>query len=377
MQCNQMTFYFDVSHFYVMFRIYYLVLCSLLVYGCSVLLIENRYDPVRVFSSEAEAIGVPGAISFQSFKEIVAKRYISGHYVFQLGIYELVGELKVNGRELTIEAADGAIFTGSDHHTGGIVLGGEGITLNNLHFIDTSYCVKNSRRVITKNIEINRLVSKKTQDCIILNGRGHRKASDWNIVRFSSSGYYRSAIRLFGKGVNSININSIGIDGLSDASYCWKGGIQIYESAHDIVISNGIIRNNEGECGDKFQQGDGVEIDHKEGAPENIVLRNISFKNNRDADVDVKGRNVLMENLSFYGGSNSRHAIKSWSRNYECVDCYATSNFQKVIETKKSTIHFKCSTLSRVASLTEDSLPFGKTSELKCIPFLLNKGEAT
>lgn len=377
MQCNKMTFYFDTSQVCAMLRGYYLVLSSLLVSGCSLLLVEDRYDSVRVFSSEAEAIGVPGAISFQSFKEIVAKRYISGHYVFQLGIYELVGELKVNGRELTIEAADGAIFTGSDHHKGGIVLGGEGITLNNLQFIDTSYCVKNSRNVITNNIEINRLTSKKTKDCIILNGRGNRQTNGWNISGFSSSGYYRSAIRLFGTGVNSININSIDIDGLSDESYCWKGGIQIYEGAHELVISNGMIRNNQGECGGEFQQGDGVEIDHKRGIPENIVLKNITFENNRDADVDVKGKGVLMENLRFYGGSNSRHAIKSWSRNYECVNCYATSNFQKVIETKKSTIHFKCSTLSRVASLTEDSLSFGKTSELKCIPFLLNKGEAT
>jgi hypothetical protein len=360
-----------------LFQLLVLLFYTSALTSCTATLIETRYQPVKVFSGKEESLNTVNAISFEEFKSMVSRRPISGHFLFQKGIYNLAGELEIHGRNLTIEGAREATFKGDGHQVGGIIIGGEDIVLKNLKFIDTSYCIKNSRKMIAIDILISGLNSDGTHDCIILNGRAGRKVDQWVISRFLVSGYYRSAIRVFGDRVSNVNIDGFDIDGSSEKSYCWKGGIQIYESAHKLSISNGVIRNNHGGCGNRFQQGDGVEIDHKRGVPEDIIIKNIAFENNRDADVDVKGKNVTMENLIFFGGTKSRHAIKAWARSYTCLDCYATRKFFKLVEAKDSTINFSCSVPRRVEQLYKSIYNAQHTTRLECISLLLNTKEAT
>lgn len=143
------------------------------------------------------------------------------------------------------------------------------------------------------------------------------------IVQAKISRFTRAAVRLSGTTVSNILIANTHIDGsgidMSEAD-CYRGGIQIYRGASNIRIEEASILNTASFCG-KYHQGDGIEVSDEEAAPFGIRIANSTLAGNRDGNLDLKARDVLVERTMSRPGPGTRFSYRFWNFDYTCRNC--------------------------------------------------------
>jgi len=160
-------------------------------------------------------------------------------------------------------------------------------------------------------------------DGIVIDRGKQHTVRDWRIEDVSISGYVRVGIRVAGPRTQRIAISRTNIDGGGERGLndCYKGGIQLLESVSDVLIENVNVGNNIGCKEASYQQGDGIEADDKQGAPQRIVLRHVVSTGNRDGDFDLKAKDMILEDLVADSAGISRSGFRFWIYPYTCVRC--------------------------------------------------------
>lgn len=271
------------------------------------------------------------SIYWSDFKLLVSQGRLFGEVVFKPGLYELKEKVEIKGnRSLHLFAEKGARFIGdfdfsvADRYSSGFVLFRGNIEFVGFVFEKVGYCFYVDRKSNVSNVIIKSLTAKDVHSCIVIDRNIEGYVQKWEIVDVNIKGYYRVAIRLSGMNTSLIFINDVDINGRHGyvSNHCFKGGIQIYRGAHDIFVTNTHIENNIGNCGMSYQQGDGIEADNKGGSPYNLSFINITVENSRDANFDLKAKDVRLENIVSISGDLSRYGFKLWSYDsYNCIDC--------------------------------------------------------
>jgi hypothetical protein len=172
------------------------------------------------------------------------------------------------------------------------------------------------------DIEVSGVSISEMFDGIVLDRGENVTARDWLIEDVTISGYHRVGIRLAGDDTSGFRIRRATIDGRSAGrkNHCFKGGIQLLAGVRNVTIEDVTVRDNVG-CEQSYQQGDGIEADDKQGAPDNIVLRNVTAEANRDGNFDLKATNMVLENLVSRNGGVSRFGFRFWNYDYLCRNC--------------------------------------------------------
>lgn len=291
------------------------------------------------------------SINWDEFRDKANNGELLGKVIFHPGDYIVSETTYLRGQNtLHLLAMDGALFLGefdymnSDFTLPVFSLYRGNITFSNFNFTNVGTCIAVAKNVVSRNVTINDLVAKDVNRCIAINPNGNRIIKYWLLNNINIIGYYKYAIRLSGKNTSHVTINNTYIDGSHQFknNSCYKGGIQIYQGAHHIHINNVHIKNNYGDCAEKYQQGDGIEIDHKNGRTRDITLKHIKIENSGDANFDIKADNVVMENIVSIAGIRTRFAYKFWGYpNYRCTDCSSIGNFSTHINLNSASVIFK------------------------------------
>jgi hypothetical protein len=196
------------------------------------------------------------------------------------------------------------------------------VTLSGFSVIGFGKFLEVSDKADARNVRISGIDVERVQDGIMLDRRRRFIARDWIIEDVSIRAYKRVGIRLSGEGTSRFTLRRVQLDGAGAEGHddCHKGGVQLFESVSDIAIDGMRVANNVG-CPAKYQQGDGVEADNKDGAPRRITLRNIEAIGNRDGNFDLKASDMVMENLTSRGEDVTRFGFRFWHYAYDCVRC--------------------------------------------------------
>lgn len=173
-------------------------------------------------------------------------------------------------------------------------------------------------RVVVSDISI-----RDVYDGIVIDRGKQLLVRDWRIENLDISGYVRVGIRLAGPRTQRIAIRGAVIDGggVRADNDCYKAGIQLYEAVSDVTIEDVNVRNNVGCTKASYQQGDGIEADDKQGAPQRITLRRVVSTGNRDGAFDLKAKDMALEDLVADSAGVSRSGFRFWSYPYTCVRC--------------------------------------------------------
>ena len=135
-----------------------------------------------------------------------------------------------------------------------------------------------------------------------------------------------------------------------------------------VHIRNSAIINNIGSCGDGYQQGDGIEADHKEGKPDQILLENIEVANSGDADLDLKADHVTLSKVVTQGGPLTRYSFKVWTyHNYQCDQCYGYGANKAYINLNEATMRFTGSIFANDKPVHICDLRHGTTPESQAV----------
>jgi|GEM_PF-1930595 len=306
-------------------------------------------------------------ISFREFRWFAEKGLLAaGVYNFQRGIYQLDETLTISNDYISLVAHGHVEVRGKGRHSfPGMKLAASNVVVEGFSFSDLRHCISNEENVPVNDIVIRGLSAKNVKDCILVQSDKSSSSNRWLISGFEINDYYRAGVRIKGRGVKNIKLESGIINGWSDSSYCWKGGVQVYQGASNIRINELVIVNNIGECHDRYQQGDGIEVDNTTDEPRNITISNVYLSGNADANLDIKSSKVTLENI-FIDGVNSRSALKLWYYNYRCNNCYWSKESSYAIELKHmSTFENNCSadSLNIINRKVERSVIFDFTGD--------------
>lgn len=290
------------------------------------------------------------AIDWPTFINRAKSGRLSGTYVFHKGTYDLSSTVTLDsaGQSLTLQAEPGSLFKGSYDYTqnqyvsGGFALKSSNITFENFTFANTGGCIRSAKHATTHNITINNLQATDTHSCLLIDRYSQVSAHNWTLENITIKRYHRVAMRLAGTDTRDIRLHNFHFDGAgAGSSHCFKGGIQLLEGVNHIAISSGRIDNNIGQCGERYQQGDGIEADNKQGAPHHLTIEDVTIKNSGDANLDLKADHVSMRNITSLSDTNTQTGYKLWSYdNYICRDCAIRGNYQWLIRLQSATATF-------------------------------------
>lgn len=300
----------------------------------------------------------------------------SARIVMLAGLYPLTSTLDLvadnPNQILVLEGRENTILQGSfDPLTlagvsSGLRLRSGNIIIRRLHFQKAGFCVKAEKSSTIDQVLVENITAEDVHSCILVDRDVERPVTRWIIRNAHIKGYYRTAIRLAGAQSSNMLIDGAQIDGIGqlEKSECYKSGIQLLASVSDIHIRNTTVKNNIGSCGESYQQGDGIEADHKEGTPRNIQLENVQVENSGDADLDLKADNVNMRNVVSLGGPRTRYAFKLWNYfRYQCDQCYAYGSNAAFIQLVQAGLSLKGTVLSSDKPIHICDLRHGTTPE--------------
>lgn len=202
------------------------------------------------------------------------------------------------------------------------------LTRGNVTF--RNFVVRNVARFIAvpnggtpEGVVVSHVSIRDVYDGIVIDRGKRHVVRDWRIEDLDLSGYVRVGIRLAGPRTQRIAIRGAVIDGggARAANDCYKAGIQLYEAVSDVTIEDVNVSNNVGCAEAPYQQGDGIEADDKQGAPQRITLRRVVSTGNRDGAFDLKAKDMTLEDLAADSAGVSRSGFRFWSYSYTCVRC--------------------------------------------------------
>lgn len=283
----------------------------------------------------------------------------SARIVMLAGIYPLTGSLDLvadnPNQILVLDGRESAILQGSfdplsfSGTSAGLRLRSGNIIVRGLHFQRTGFCIKADKLSTIDQVLLENITAEDVHSCILVDRDVAHPVTRWIIRNAHIKGYYRTAIRLAGAQSNNFLIDGAQIDGAGglEKSECYKSGIQLLAGVSDIHIRNISVKNNIGSCGESYQQGDGIEADHKDGTPRNIQLDNVHVENSGDADLDLKADSVIMRKVVSLGGPHTLYAFKLWRyHQYQCEQCYAYGANAAFIQLVQASLSLKATMLS-------------------------------
>lgn len=277
-------------------------------------------------------------VSFRTFLRLAEQGYLRGTYVLSPGVYQLNKPLQLNSPDVRLIGNGEVTFEGADNIQG-FILGHGNIDIENISFRDIRNCVTVKKRSHVSNINIRDVVANNVHDCILIDRSIDSTVKNWIISDLKVTNYYRSAVRIAGAGTKRIVLSNFSLDGGKSKGYCWKGGIQIYERASHINIFDGQIVNNIGSCGSNYPQGDGIEIDDKDGAPHDISIVNVIVGDSRDGNFDLKGSNIFMKDVISASSGFTKAGFRLWNYDYVCESCSLEGEFQVPVELNRARLN--------------------------------------
>jgi len=270
----------------------------------------------------------------------------------QPGLYKQTDALFLSNGDHPVEVVGSqrATFTSNfNYYSGsnsGIVIARSNITFKNISFLNTRHCFRIKSNNVN-NISLEEITANNTMSCVEIDYNATKAISDISINNLTSLGYYKAGIRINGTNTSNISITNSVFDGLASSldseRSCYISGISIAGLAKDILIDKVSIANNIGgieNCG-SYQQGDGIMINT---GTNNIVIKNTIISNSKDADLDIKGENVTLENITSTSGKEARYNFKLWNNNFTCTDCYISSANSSAIQAINAQVTFVNST---------------------------------
>ena len=314
------------------------------------------------------------ALPFSQLEPFIRDLKTSARVVLLPGEYALDTTLDLvtaADRVLVVEGRDGTVIKGNfDPVTragisSGMRLHSGNIIVRGLTFKQTGYCVKADKNFAIDQVLIENIVGENNFACVLVDRDTTLPVTRLIVRNAQISGYYRNGIRLAGPQSANMLIENVHVDGANDFAKndCYKSGIQLLAGVSDVHLYKVSVKNNIGDCGEDYQQGDGIEADHKEGVPRNIRLEKVSIANSRDADLDLKAANVSMYRVVSLGGPETRYAFKLWEYDYTCNQCYAFGANTAFIHLVQADLAFRSSILSSDKPVHVCDLRHGTTPE--------------
>ena len=216
----------------------------------------------------------------------------------------------------------------------GFVIARSNISFKNLSFLNTRYCFRFKNNNV-ENVNIENINAYNNSSCIEFDSNIEKHVSNISINNLKSMGYYKAGIRIDGSDTHNVSISNTILDGLATSTEserdCFISGILINGYSKDILIDNVSISNNIGgiEGCRSYQQGDGI-VSNKNTS--NIVINNTVISNSRDADLDLKGKNITLNKIKSLSGNEARYNLKLWDNEFTCTECYInTANVSALI----------------------------------------------
>lgn len=320
------------------------------------------------------------AFAWPQLASIASDFAVASRIVLLPGVYDLTSTIDLRSPTadtvLVLEGRDGALIKGNfdfatNTGTGsGLRLRTGNLILRGLSFQNTGFCVKSEKASVVNQVLIENLTAKNVHTCILVDRDSTQPVTRWIVRDSRIQGYYRAAIRLAGAQSSDFLLDKLQIDGAHDQakSDCFKSGIQLYAGVNQVHIRDSSVSNNIGSCGEAYQQGDGIEADHKEGTPDQILLENIEVANSGDADLDLKADHVTLTKVVTHGGPLTRYAFKVWTYdNYQCDQCYAYGLNKAYINLNQATMRFTGSTFANDKPVHICDLRHGTTPEQQAV----------
>lgn len=364
------------------------VICMTVEGGTLTLSLSDREKDIPVYYASPTGTGDQNgssehhALPVNRLQPFVRDLTHSARIVLLPGRYALASTLDLTAgsgdRVLVIEGRQGAVLTGYFDATtlsgvsSGLRLRSGNIIVRGLRFEKSGFCIKADKNVTIDQVLIENITAEDVHTCIMVDRDVVHPVTRWIVRDARINGYYRNGIRLAGTQTRDILIENTHIDGVGSQpkSDCHKSGIQLLAGVSDVHIRNSSVKNNVGDCGDGYQQGDGIEADHKDGTPRNIRLENVQISNSADASLDLKADNVIMQRVVSQGGPQTRFAFKLWDyRQYECSECYAFGANVAFIQLIQASLSLKSTILSNqnpvhICDLRHGSTP-GQQAEVR------------
>uniref|UniRef100_UPI003F6BC875 hypothetical protein n=1 Tax=Pseudomaricurvus sp. TaxID=2004510 RepID=UPI003F6BC875 len=206
---------------------------------------SHVYPDIEALNSSASAYN---KMTWDEFKVYAAQGALSGTYLFSEGTYDISEkvDLPTQSGRVTLKGAEGALFKGDfsreDPLTieGGFSLATSYFTFKDMVFSDVGNCIYVDRGARSNNVVIENLTSHNTHTCILIDRNKSLNIDNWQINNVSINDYFRTGIRISGPNTKNIFLSNFVIDGQREGwSHCYKGAIQILESANYIKIRDG------------------------------------------------------------------------------------------------------------------------------------------
>ncbi len=297
---------------------------------------------------------------------------------FLPGQFQLNGTLDlrapVGDKVLVVEGAEGAIIRGTFNPetlsgtASGMRLKTGNIVVRGLMFDHVGFCVKSEKYSTISQVLIENIVANNVHSCVLVDRDMEEPVTDWVVRNSRINGYYRVGVRLAGMQSRGFLLDKLIIDGENDfgVSECYKAGVQLLGGVHDVHLRDSKIVNTIGTCGEDYQQGDGIEADHKQGTPSGILIENVVVGNSGDAELDLKADHVQMRNVRTLGGDKVRYAFKVWAYdNYVCEHCFGFGVNKAYVNLNEAQMKFYDSTFANQDSVRLCDLRHGATPELQ------------
>jgi len=324
----------------------------------------------------ADGSSESNALPFAKLHDLIYDVKTSTKVILLPGVYNLPEALALRAPSandvLVLEGRDNAVIRGNFNFntlTGtdsGLRLQSDNIIVRGLDFENVGYCIKANRSSAVNQVLIENIEARRVHSCILVDRGSLQDVSHWIVRNSRIDGYFRVGVRLAGSKTHDIVLDNVQIDGAHDQvkNDCFKSGIQLLDSVSNVDILNTTIANNIGACGDKFQQGDGIEADNTGGAPNNITIDKVRISNSGDAELDLKAENVTMNEVVALGGDLTHYVFKVWNyRNYQCTNCYAYGPHIAYINVVNASISFHTSTFTSGSPVRMCDLRHGTTPE--------------
>ncbi|MEL7028704.1 MAG: hypothetical protein AAGL49_05700 [Pseudomonadota bacterium] len=196
------------------------------------------------------------------------------------------------------------------------------VEFRRLRFRHVGACIYVVRNARAHDVAIQGVTAENVRNCVVADAREGQSIRNWTISDLTVRGHDKVAIRIGGPTTRAVRIARIAIDGAQDYPQiaCHKVGVEILHGASDIEISDGLIENTIGAC-ERYAQGDGVMIDDRRSAPSNIRIENLTVRNSRDGNLDLKGVDVSLHRVVSLPGPQTRYGFRFWRYAYLCDEC--------------------------------------------------------
>lgn len=275
------------------------------------------------------------------------------------GVYTQTNALYlISGTHPVEVIASSRVVISSDYNfysggNSGIVLLRSNISFENITFLNTRYCFR-FKNIQLSNVTINNIKAFNTMSCIDFDSNITQPISNININNLNALGYYKAGIRINGTLTSGVTVTNTTLDGSAASKdierSCHIAGISISGTVKDTILDNIAVSNNIGgieNCG-SYQQGDGIIINSE---VENVIISNTVISNSRDADLDLKGKNIILKNITSSAGKETRYNFKLWGNDFNCDNCYINAASSSAIQA----IDAKVTLIDSTLKLNEES----------------------